>query len=414
MKKHSLLGLTAVLAIILTASIGAASASASGFEAEAHPATVFGVTEGAYGQVISGPEWGAGCDGLETESSASTPSHSLTTKLITDGNCAWFSAGATLKMKGCQLTYHPGSEVSPGRFGGSFEIGPANCGPIVYTQGNPTKCEVEIGAQSGLTATYENVVVSGKDRVRVTAEATNLKYTQKSGGLCKAGSFENGKWSGTSVLQASNGNSIGIKVKDKIRTPIAITGKASAEPSQQPKFESSYYPVALSGEQLAGGAKHTFSANAGSSSCSSAKYTEEVTGATTALGLSPVFGGECTTFGFTASAPKMNGCELVANIANAGPPYSGTADIACPVGQSIELVAKLGSVTKCTVTIPAQTGLKGATFTNADAGYSVVAGLSLTGIRYQQQTGTGLGSCKNSGEFTDGGFTGSVSLQGLS
>lgn len=406
MKRFPALGLAAVAAMILTMSIGVAPASASGFEAEVHPATVFGVTEG-YEQIISGPEWGAGCAGLEFESSADAPTHSLTTKQITDGSCVWYSGGATLQMNGCQLTYHPGSEQSPGRFGGSFAIGPANCGPILYKQNNPTRCEVEIGAQSGLAASFENVVQSGENRVKVTAAATNLKYTQKAGGLCKAGSYENGKWEGTWTLQASSIGPDGIQVKDKIRTPIGIAGK-------EPKFESLYYPVALSGEQAAGGAKHTFSANAGSSSCSSAKYSEEVTGATTSLGLSPVFSGECLTFGFAASAPKMNGCELVANVANAGPPYSGTADIACPAGQSIELVAKLGSVTKCTVTIPAQTGLKGVTFTNADGGYSVVVGLSLSGIRYQQQPGTGLGSCKNSGEFTDGTFTGSVSLQGLS
>jgi hypothetical protein len=397
--------------LILTAGVGAASASASGFEAESHPATVKGVTEGNFQQFVTGTEWGAGCTGLEFEASAENPTHTLTSKQVADGTCTWFSSGATLKMNGCKLIYHPGSEISPGRFGGSFEIGPSGCGPAVYVQGTPNKCEVSIGSQAGLDAEYRNFGSGTGAGVEIIAKATNLEYTKKAGGNCVSGTLKNGHWEGTWKAYAFQSSvQKGISVKNQIRTLIGITGEKSADTSKQPKFEAGSYPVQLNGEQS--GAKPTFTVNAGTSSCSSAKYAETVSGPTAEVALAPTF-GECVTFGF-ASVPQVNGCELVVHVLNLGPPYVGSADVACPAGQSIELVSKAAGIVKCTVTIPSQTGLEGVSLANTNFGFGVSVGFNLSGIHYHQQAGTGIGSCKSSGDFTDGAYSGTVSLQGLS
>lgn len=178
-----------------------------------------------------------------------------------------------------------------------------------------------------------------------------------------------------------------------------------------PKFDADQYPVSLSGQQ-ATAYEHQLTTSFGAIGCETAQFNAEASGANSDLALSATYSGTCKTKGNTGTTISMNGCSYQLHVL-AGPPYGGTAGIACPSGKSIQIVSKTAGVTKCTTTISAQGGVAAMTFANAGKGSerSISTGFNLSGIAYSQQAGTGAGVC-TTGSYGNGTYAGSVGLKG--
>lgn len=413
MKTVTRFGLAVLAALALSVVAGASSAGASGFETDSYPATIKGSPTdeeffllGGLSAICGGQTLGIGGIDYPVGSFEASPS---------DTTCTNFGSGHPLEMDGCELTLQPGTETAPGKFTGTIAIGPSGCGPITLTV--KTRCISKIGAQSGLKATYENIGKGSTATIAVKLETDELTFTNThlgGGASCKDGTFSNGSWDAAWSLSASDGGSqVGIRAASKLPTLIGVHGEESEVEAEQPRFEAANYPVALSGSQdLA--QPHTFGFKAGKASCENATFGSEVFGPTTELSVDAAYTGGCITLGFAGGSISMNGCGYAFHILNAGPPYAGEADIVCPEGKAIVIVSKLFGINKCTITIPAQTGIGGMGFQNYEWGMVVNANLSLTGIQYHQQEGSGIGRCVGTGNFSDGTYTGVIPFQGLS
>jgi len=395
---------TALMALSVTALFGAGTALASGFEADSYPATFNGTSEGAF--ILEGKAFSSTCELQKWSGTAEWTAESLEADSVSNATC-WSSNAYPLQMNGCTFTYHSGAETGSGEYDGTFDIGPAGCGPIVL---KTSRCEVTIGAQNGLDASFTNVGSGSNASIRVQAEATNLKLTQKPlvGSGCTSATIENGKWSGFwNVTGKDAGNqAVGVRVVDQVPVAIGIEGSESSEPAAQPRFVTEKYPASLMGDQGAA-YEHVLTTAGGKSSCEVAQFDSEIAEPTTALPFSAQY-SVCTVNQFAGGTVAMNGCVYELNVSNVGPPYAGTVDIVCPAGKSIELVSKLFSVKKCTTTIGSQSGLAGVTYRSGFGG-AIGVTLDLKGIAYHQQAGTGIGAC-STGDFTNGTYTGDIDV----
>jgi hypothetical protein len=384
---------TAVMALSVTALFGAGTAMASGFEADSYPATFTGVTEGDFR--LTGQSYATTCYSQKWSGSAEWTSETLDGDSASDSTCIEIGE-YPLRMNGCTFSYHPGAETAPGKFDGTFDIGPGGCGPIVL---KTSRCELSIGAQTGLAATFTNVGSGSSSSVRIEANATNLKLTQKKlvGSGCTNATIENGKWQAAWVVtgEDANNQAIGVRVVDQVPVAIGIEGSP-------PQFVTEKYPASLSGEQGAP-YEHVFGTSAGQSSCENAQFDSEISAPTTSLPFSAQY-SVCTVTGFAGGTVAMNGCTYGLNVSNAGTPYVGTVDIVCPAGKAIELTSKLFTVKKCTTTIGSQSGLAGVAYQSGFGG-AIGVTLDLEGIAYHQQAGTGIAAC-TTGDFTNGTYTG--------
>jgi hypothetical protein len=389
-KKVKIMGLGVVMALTLSALIGVGSAAGSGFTATSLPAYVSGSINGAHG--LAGTGWETKCTGLGFKATAGYPAETLTTTSIEDGSC-FPSSGSTLKTNGCQFTFRPGAETSPGNFKGTYDIGPAGCVPITLTiPFKPMSCEVTIGAQTGLPATFINYISS----VGIAISGP-LKYTEKRLGTsstCTNGTFTNGQWQGEWIVSGE-----GIQVASKILTLIAIEGSPAS-------LVADKFPAALSGTQAGA---HDFGTSYGKISCNGAQFSGEASAITANFALGTAY-SDCRTLGIPGTTINMNGCQYLIHVTNTGAPYGGTADVQCPAGKSIEILTKIVGTLKCTTTIAAQSGLSGLTFENYSGAY-VSVGMNLSGLKYHQEKGAGAGPC-STGDFTNGTYAGSFTMTG--
>jgi hypothetical protein len=210
-------------------------------------------------------------------------------------------------------------------------------------------------------------------------------------------------------VQGSNGGkSTGIWVSTSEAPELPPSGIAIG--GTPPKLVAGTYPITISGGQ---GTQHVMSLQAGSLKCTTAKFNTSASGSTAQLTVGAEYSG-CTAFGFPATV-SMNGCTYTFNILNQAPvgsAYAGHADIACPAGKSISIIASGAGLTKCTVTILAQTtDSEGLTFTNQSSISTIGLSLAIKGIDYHQQEGSGLGRCSTA-DPTAGTYTGSSTLVG--
>lgn len=396
MKRIKNLGLAVVTATALSAVLGVAGASASQFLAEKYPASV---TTSETSHTLNFHSISAKCSPApEAELKSFSKTVEATAK---DSTCEMFGNPA-MKMNGCKFIYHPGLETSSGVFAGTFEIGPANCGSISISQAGAICGPITIPAQTGLAATFENVGTGSTRSVKISAQATGLKHTQGSSGGCTAGTFSDGKWTGSWKLQASNGGKqVGMYVGTN---PISISGTP-------PQLNAGSFPLSLTGEQSGG--YHTLGFAAGTAECTTAKLSAEVpSSAWNPFPVSAEYGG-CNVFGLAGGSVSMNGCNYAFSITShaVGQTYNGHADINCPAGKAIEVVSTSGGKVRCTVTIPTQvTDSGGLSYTN-QAFSTIYLSLSVKGIDYHQQKGEGLGACAT-GDYTNGTYSGSSVLEG--
>lgn len=391
MKRIRNLGLAVLAALALTSVLGAAGASASEFVAEKYSAAVSGSGSShtlgfsfVYSTCYKAPQ-------LEGNLGSRSAALSANAK---DTTCTGPGGEYSLKMNSCQFVFRPGLETSAGVYGGTFDI---SCpeGKTIQWGGAGAACLASIGSQSGLKATYETLGSGSNATVKVNAQATGLKYTQTKGWACESGSFENGTWTGSWTLQATNGGTqTGLRLTHK--APISIGGTPAGLVAES-------YPVSLVGPQSA---THSYGFQVGKGTCETTQLSSGPIEWPYMITLQAEYSG-CLLNGNPATV-KMNGCSYRLYMAGSGP-YTGTEEISCPAGKAIEIVA-IPSKPKCTVTIPAQTtAASGISYTNEAS--TIGVGFSVSGISYKQQKGEGLGTC-TSGEFTTGTYSGSSVLTG--
>lgn len=400
--RHTILA--AMAALTLTAVGGAGSASASAdFAADAYPVTLTGVgSQPAYFDFSGG---GFTCNESTLAGSLASQSNAAIATPTSTG-CTSFGSTVVFATNGCQLSLDPQAETASGTFSGNIEIGPWGCGPMTVSL--PFACKVSIGAQSGIKATFQNEGSGTKAAVSVKVSTSTLKYTQS--GACGSGTFSNGGWTGDWKLTGtSGGSSVGIRAVDvDLASGLYMAGKASENPAEQPRLEAEDYPADVAGSQNAGD-QLVFSANTGTASCEKVAFSASLVSQTTALPLSAQSSG-CVAFGLYNVPITMNSCKYEFNVLNAGPPYTGTMDVACSKpGDVIEIKAP-----GCKVTIGAQEGLGGVTFSNSGTTGSdrrVVVDLDVKGIKYTEVAPLfPICASPKGGTFQNGALSGSLTL----
>jgi hypothetical protein len=189
---------------------------------------------------------------------------------------------------------------------------------------------------------------------------------------------------------------------------IYVAGEKSEEKAKQPRLEAESYPTVLFGE---GSTKHTFTTKLGAWSCSQSQFYGELTGATAALLLTQSY-FFCLPPGGAMPFIRWNGCQFVAHVENAGPPYTGQLEISCPAGKVYELESYYSSTkTNCIVKIPAQTGLNGVSFTNVGTGKTRGVEVNFNVSKFKYSLSGSAFFCK--GEYEDGAYTGTMILNGF-
>jgi hypothetical protein len=384
-KRIKLLLLAALGALALTASMGASAASASGIAFGAYPATANGEGTG-FTFTFGGGKW-IGCNSATYDSGAVTGATETLPTTVGASECTGDLEGkVTVKMNGCKFNYHPAVGA------GSFDIGPIGCGPIT-TEGN--SCSRSIFSGSGFAATFSNE--GSPSKVRIEHKATGLQYAVTKGSKAVCGSGGAFALTGTGVLKGFNGAGTQVDAQVVPGTGLYMTGKESGEAGSQPKFEAEKYPVTIGGAQdptnklkLVIGGNRTVE-------CQEVYSKSAASGATAQLTLSTEFNGcTLTVLGSTVSAAvKTNGCNLVLHALNAGPPYSGSIDVACGnEGEAIEIDTYAQGSTICTYKISPQSGLTGVGLSNVGSGNErgVTATFGLSGIGITRAKGT-LAAC---------------------
>ena len=112
---------------------------------------------------------------------------------------------------------------------------------------------------------------------------------------------------------------------------------------------------------------------------------------------------------------SMNGCDYRFHLnGGAADKYTGTADVKCEAGKSIDVkITKSGSEeTKCTITIGAQTGLNNVTYENNTAQKPTDLKVTTNTNNVTDTTSGGsLGCGIADGVHTNGTYTGTTTLK---
>ncbi len=390
MKRVKTLGLATALALALTAAT-AGSASAAGIVADASPAMI----EGKPSQLILMGEFGeSACSaGSPLSKTISTPVEALVTTAGNAKSCE--KAGNELHTNGCGITLHPGAEKSPGVFSGTFDIGPVGCGPMTVAFGLYVSCNVQIGAQTGLPATFENIGSGSTADVRVKAEAVNtLKYTTVSGNCRSLGTFNGGTYTTTWLLEATSvtGASTGLHVDGKYQKGIYTTAGG---------FTADAYPAPFAGNQNAG-EQHVAQLMGLPFSCGTAQFSGTLTGLSTQLTANATY-SSCKWSEYYALV-KMNSCSYTFHTTNG-------MGVSCKkAGEKIEITAYLFAnytYPLCTASIAAQSGHKEVKYTNVGSGTGrgIDLDMNVSGLEYSTQ-----GPYCETKSYSDGTYVGGSTL----
>jgi hypothetical protein len=233
MKRIKIL-VAAVAAVLALSVLPSIASAASGFTADKYPVALNGVgTGGSHYLGFNSAVLTCSEATMTGEASSSSAAQRVYPNLT---GCK-SSSETAFAMNGCSLTLHPGTEVLSGQFNGTFDIGPAGCGPITTTVA--PGCKITIPAQAGLGAEFTNSGVGNNALVTVKANASGLKYTQSS--LCENGSFSNGTWKGSWAVKGQNPvtkAAVGIHVAKDVPVGIFLAGAKSEVEGSQPRLEA--------------------------------------------------------------------------------------------------------------------------------------------------------------------------------
>jgi hypothetical protein len=153
----------AALAALAVMAAGAAGAQAANFTAASYPALVSGEPSGAGAPSLTF-EGGktAKCEtvGFGGEITKATGNLNLGPGFT---GCTNFGAAGTIATNGCEFVFHPGAGAAD-KFSGTFDI-TCPVGKTIVVTGST--CEVQIGAQTGLTAVaYERLTAVKPNEVQ--------------------------------------------------------------------------------------------------------------------------------------------------------------------------------------------------------------------------------------------------------
>jgi hypothetical protein len=183
-------------------------------------------------------------------------------------------------------------------------------------------------------------------------------------------------------------------------------GVVIASAAQASTLNSFAYPATLTGSQTT---KFAIKTDAGTFKCeSTTMVSQSLGGPTSAINLTPSY-RECFIAGTDPMPWSMNGCTYTLNTEaeRSSGVFNGSMDIGCPPSRTITLTPR---EIACEITIGAQSGLKGLSFTDNNPNKGRISlSFNLTGIRYSL-IGTGCGL--SPGTFTDGTVTGTMPLTG--
>ena len=403
MKKARTLGLLAIMALALSATIGAASASASSFVAGKYSAVVTG-TPGASHTITTPAGVLNTCAGSTFSLELGGATEALTPGAMSDSSCTRSGSATALKMNGCKFIYRPGAETSPGNFNGTFDIGPAGCGPIKLEE-PAFSCTKLIGAQSGFAATYKNIG-SGEGRyVKVSAAGGSIKYTveKKVAGVCQEGTVNYlGDWN---VSATSGGVSTALFVATHPPVGIYLSGST---------LNAEKYPTTLTGSQASeAGLEIGYAAGQNRKLlCKSVNFDGVASAASSEVSLGAEYSGCQSVLGSTklAATVAMNSCRYVFHVIGSSAPYTGSMDIACSTpGDSIQIniyngETKTEGPTFCVQKIPAQSGFTGIGLANIGSGAErgVAASLAVSGIAYTRTGNVSCGLASGTGAYNGG------------
>jgi hypothetical protein len=147
--------------------------------------------------------------------------------------------------------------------------------------------------------------------------------------------------------------------------------------------------------------------------CSGVRYDGTVASAGKTLALNAAYEG--CAYGTSPVKVDMHSCYYVLHVLNAGPPYTGQADVACgSEGDVILVTVYLTKETEkegkslCTYKIGAQSGLKGLDLDPFGLGYGLEAVFHLEGLSSTREGSILCGSTTGS----TGKYSGSTTLYG--
>ncbi len=392
-------------ALALTAAAGAGTASASKFVPESGSVSV-GATN--YGPIGFSSSWNENTCYSSELTGVAWKTSQLSTSTTGFWECT-YSYTSEVHMNGCNFIFHPGAEEKSGYFGGSVEIGPSSCGPIVFS-GKSGLCTLSYYPKSGISAHYTNIGSGSTAEVEVHLEATNLKEKGE-GSACGGGKTdEKGHIKAVYLIKARNssGTQKGIHIEElPYNVGLYIAGEKSAEEAKQPKFNAEEYSVIISGSQTE---ENVFQLpSAGEIHCEAWVGSGWLSQATSAPVLAPTL-SECEAIGRAATI-RTNGCTFVFHVANASAPYTGSQELSCATGKSLEAVAYSSpGVTLCTVTLPPQT-IGVVSYVNKGTGYGRYVSSTTSGSELQYSVSGGNGSCGKEGSFTGGEYVGAFKLE---
>ncbi|HVO53141.1 MAG TPA: hypothetical protein VMT37_01880 [Solirubrobacterales bacterium] len=167
----------------------------------------------------------------------------------------------------------------------------------------------------------------------------------------------------------------------------------------QTVFETFNFPGAVSGEQQEA---QTFSLEGGllSVSCSHATFSGELEEPSETLTVTPAY-SECKASGLSATV-ETHGCQYVFHGGESlgEGKFKGTADISCPSGESIEILAAANT---CDAKIGSQSGLSSITYTNqGEAPQKIKITEELGSLHYTVSKDEGSCPLSGTGEKTNG------------
>ncbi|HEX7293490.1 MAG TPA: hypothetical protein VF259_03000, partial [Solirubrobacterales bacterium] len=281
---------------------------------------------------------------------------------------------------------------------------------------NDAFCKRSYAAQKGLAVSY---AVSGGNVKATLSGASISGKTEGSPSGCAGSSTLSlyGTWTfdGTSALdleQTAPGQPVGFFVSG----------------GEQPLFNAEAFPAELSGEESE---YHQFTVpGIGGNGinevlCVDVETSGTLSAASSSLALDADY-GQCAYFSYVNPETElpadieMNSCHYTVNLLKVGPPFEGTAGVACEVGGDAIEVTSYGSTQKqeegkslCRWTIAPQSGLKGVALSNfgSENSQGVSADFDLEGVAVTRVSGT-IVSCGKANPFV-GTYSGDTSLTGI-
>lgn len=206
-----------------------------------------------------------------------------------------------------------------------------------------------------------------------------------------------------------------LKVLGLAITAVLALSAVGASMASADAFKSEAAPVTLTGTTDPG-TTETFKTTAGSVTCHGSYVGTVNATSTTTLSVTPSYSG-CTALGFPGSQVHVNGCSFLFHITPTAGVKTGTVDIVCPEGQSIKVTALSVGTLKCTIDVPAQTGLATVTYSNAGAASGSTREVTVSAVinnlhyLHTSELATGLGKC-TAGTGTDGKYEGKALVTG--